>query len=76
MSSASSVVVSSPVKNESKFKMPAIMIKPAAVVRWAFPPILGLALFVCAWAVLSHFRTELPNPIATWHSAVELFAHQ
>jgi nitrate/nitrite transport system permease protein len=75
MSSASSVVVSSPVKNESKFKMPAIMIKPAAVVRWAFPPILGLALFVCAWAVLSHFRTELPNPIATWHSAVELFAH-
>jgi nitrate/nitrite transport system permease protein len=44
-------------------------------VRWAFPPILGLALFVCAWAVLSHFRTELPNPIATWHSAVELFAH-
>lgn len=71
----SSVVVSSPVRSESKFKMPAIMIKPAAVVRWAFPPILGLALFVCAWAVLSHFRTELPNPIATWHSAVELFAH-
>ncbi|MBK6757755.1 MAG: nitrate ABC transporter permease [Moraxellaceae bacterium] len=76
MSSASSVVVSSPVRlSESKFKMPTIMIKPAAVVRWAFPPILGLALFVCAWAVLSHFRTELPNPIATWHSAVELFAH-
>ncbi len=75
MSSASSVVVSPPIKSESKFKMPTIMIKPAAVVRWAFPPILGLALFVCAWAVLSHFRTELPNPIATWHSAVELFAH-
>ena len=55
MSSASSVVVSPSIKSESKFKMPAIMIKPAAVVRWAFPPILGLALFVCAWAVLSHF---------------------
>ena len=42
MSSASGVVASSPVKSsESKFKMPDIMIKPAAVVRWAFPPILG-----------------------------------
>ena len=65
MSSASSVVVSPSIKSESKFKMPTIMIKPAAVVRWAFPPILGLALFVCAWAVLSHFRTELPGPIST-----------
>jgi nitrate/nitrite transport system permease protein len=75
MSSASGVVASSPVKSsESKFKMPAIMIKPAAVVRWAFPPILGIALFVCAWAVLSHFRTELPGPISTWHSAVALFS--
>ena len=57
-----------------KFKMPAMMIKPAAVVRWAFPPLLGLMLFVFAWAVLSHFRTELPDPVSTWHSAVALFA--
>ncbi len=74
-SSVSTVSVSSVTKSEPKFKMPAIMIKPAAVVRWAFPPILGLALFICAWAILSHFRPELPNPITTWHSAVELFAH-
>jgi nitrate/nitrite transport system permease protein len=75
MSSASTVAASSPVKSsESKFKMPAIMIKPAAVVRWIFPPILGIALFVCAWAVLSHFRTELPGPISTWHAAVALFS--
>jgi nitrate/nitrite transport system permease protein len=75
MSSASTVAASSPVKSsESKFKMPAIMIKPAAVVRWIFPPFLGIALFVCAWAVLSHFRTELPGPISTWHAAVTLFS--
>jgi hypothetical protein len=47
MSSASTVAASSPVKSsESKFKMPAIMIKPAAVVRWIFPPILGIG-FIC-----------------------------
>jgi nitrate/nitrite transport system permease protein len=66
---------STPKKIETvKFKMPAMMIKPAAVVRWAFPPLLGLMLFAFAWAVLSHFRTELPGPVSTWHSAVELFA--
>ncbi|MEY2862929.1 MAG: hypothetical protein RLY58_636 [Pseudomonadota bacterium] len=42
--------------------------------RKIIPPVMGLALFMLAWAVLSHFRTELPNPIATWQSAVELFA--
>ena len=73
--STTTLTESSPKKIDTvKFKMPAMMIKPAAVVRWAFPPLLGLMLFVFAWAVLSHFRTELPGPVSTWHSAVELFA--
>ena len=75
MSSSTLTTSSNPKKMETvKFKMPAIMIKPAAVVRWAFPPFLGLLLFAFAWATLSHFRTELPGPVSTWHSAVELFA--
>jgi nitrate/nitrite transport system permease protein len=73
--STTTLTESTPKKIDTvKFKMPAMMIKPAAVVRWAFPPLLGLMLFVFAWAVLSHFRTELPGPVSTWHSAVELFA--
>jgi nitrate/nitrite transport system permease protein len=44
------------------------------VVRKIIPPMLGMTLFMLAWAVLSHFRPELPNPIATWQSALELFA--
>jgi nitrate/nitrite transport system permease protein len=43
-------------------------------VRKAVLPILGLAAFILAWAMLSHFRTELPGPLATWLSAVELFS--
>ncbi|MFO1373021.1 MAG: nitrate ABC transporter permease [Agitococcus sp.] len=65
--------VAPPIK-VSKRQMPAIMVKPAAVVRWAFPPVLGIALFIFAWAVLHHFRPELPGPVSTWTSAVELFA--
>ncbi len=38
-------------------------------------PLLGLAGFICLWSVISHFRPELPGPVATWASAVELFAH-
>ena len=73
--STTTLTESTPKKIDTvKFKMPAMMIKPAAIVRWAFPPLLGLMLFVFAWAVLSHFRTELPGPVSTWHSAVELFA--
>ena len=73
--STTTLTESTPKKIDTvKFKMPAMMIKPAAVVRWAFPPLLGLMLFVFAWAVLSHFRTELPGPVSTWHSAVALFA--
>ncbi|HEX5277789.1 MAG TPA: nitrate ABC transporter permease [Fluviicoccus sp.] len=55
--------------------LPPLMIKPAAFVKWAFPPTLGLALFIVAWAMLAQFRHELPGPLSTWNSAVELFAH-
>ena len=48
--STTTLTESSPKKIDTvKFKMPAMMIKPAAVVRWAFPPLLGLMLFVFAW---------------------------
>jgi nitrate/nitrite transport system permease protein len=37
------------------------------------PPVLGLILFVLVWAGLASVRQDLPGPISTWHSAVELF---
>lgn len=63
------------------------MIKPAVgqkidfmelagnVARKVIPPVIGLILFILGWAMLSHFRKELPDPVTTWQSAVELFAH-
>lgn len=45
--------------------------------EWALlvlPPILGIALFILLWGVLATQRPDLPGPLATWHSATELFA--
>ena len=70
----SNAAITPSIKEKSKSKMPSIMVNPAAVVRWAFPPVLGIALFIFAWAVLHHFRPELPGPASTWASAVELFS--
>ncbi|MHB8743032.1 MAG: nitrate ABC transporter permease [Sulfuricaulis sp.] len=46
----------------------------AAALRWALPPLLGMALFVLAWAQISAL-SGLPGPAKTWASAVKLFSH-
>ncbi|BBL70389.1 nitrate ABC transporter permease [Methylogaea oryzae] len=39
------------------------------------PPLLGIGLFVLAWALVSQQSGErLPGPVKTWASAVELFS--
>lgn len=45
------------------------------VIRQLLAASLGLLLFGLGWQALSSFRVELPGPVPTWHSAVELFAH-
>jgi len=40
----------------------------------AIPPLLGLVLFVAVWAGLASARQDLPGPVSTFHSAVELFS--
>jgi nitrate/nitrite transport system permease protein len=39
------------------------------------PPLLGIALFVMLWGVVSQTSPALPGPVKTWHSAVQLFSH-
>ena len=39
------------------------------------PPLLGIALFVLVWGVVSQTSPNLPGPVKTWHSAVQLFSH-
>ncbi|MDD2720147.1 MAG: nitrate ABC transporter permease [Gallionella sp.] len=38
------------------------------------PPLLGIALFILFWAVLSQTSENLPGPMKTWDSAVVLFS--
>lgn len=46
----------------------------ATLLRRVIPPFLGLATLIFGWAMLSHFRTELPTPLVTWQAAVALFS--
>ena len=39
------------------------------------PPIFGLGLFIGVWALVAMKTPTLPGPVATLHSAVELFAN-
>ncbi len=38
------------------------------------PPLLGIALFIGVWALIASRSEGLPGPLATWYSALELFA--
>jgi len=38
------------------------------------PPLLGLALFILAWAAVAQHGKTLPGPLKTWHEAVQLFS--
>jgi len=38
-------------------------------------PVIGLALFVAFWAILAKAGGGLPDPVSTWHSAVDVFSN-
>ena len=39
------------------------------------PPLLGLGLFIGAWALLSQHNPQFPGPAKTWASAVDVFSN-
>lgn len=48
--------------------------KVYAFLKWALPPVFGIALFIALWAIVSHLSKVLPGPIATFISGVDLFS--
>jgi len=46
----------------------------AAFIKLLVPPVLGLALFIGIWALISQTSPQLPGPLKTWDSAVALFS--
>ena len=44
------------------------------IVRAILPPMVGFAVFLAIWALVSQTSPNLPGPIKTWQSATQLFA--
>ena len=53
--------------------MKAVTISPV-LIRQGMAAVLGMALFCAGWALLAQYRADLPGPVATWASEVELFS--
>ena len=45
-----------------------------AFLRTALPPLLGIALFILLWALMSRSSEGLPGPQSTWHAAAQIFS--
>lgn len=48
--------------------------RAGSAIKWLIPPVLGLALFIGLWALVSQTSPQLPGPLKTWASAVQLFS--
>ncbi|OAM53367.1 nitrate ABC transporter, permease protein [Methylovorus sp. MM2] len=42
--------------------------------QWLLPPLFGMMMLISVWIVISYQSPNLPGPLPTWHSAVELFS--
>ena len=70
----SSAAASSPIL--AVVAKPGGSIKPV-IMKWTMvflPPLLGLLLFVGVWAIVAGSSPNLPGPVKTWASAVQLFS--
>jgi len=57
-------------------KKPGILaVKSREFLQWMIPPMFGIGLLLLIWSMIAHYSPNLPGPVPTWHSAVELFSH-
>ncbi len=56
-------------KRPSKFAM-----QTRSFFEFALPPMFGLLLLIATWSLIAYQTPELPGPIKTFHSAVEVFS--
>ena len=62
------------VKETAKPKSSELALKSRAFFKWLLPPAFGLLLLLAIWTLISHQSPNLPGPLKTWSSAVELFS--
>jgi nitrate/nitrite transport system permease protein len=81
MADTEKVVVAEAVKEETKKSSALLSSKPSkrkaqiySVLNVALPPMFGILLLLAVWTLISHQSPNLPGPLKTWYSAVELFS--
>jgi len=45
-----------------------------SILNVALPPVFGILLLLAVWTLISHQSPNLPGPLKTWYSAIELFS--
>ena len=58
----------------TKLKTSELALKARALFKWLIPPALGLLMLLAIWTIISQQSPNLPGPIKTWYSAIELFS--
>ncbi|MEY3885160.1 MAG: hypothetical protein RIS87_935 [Pseudomonadota bacterium] len=66
--------VIAPMVEISKNSPSQLMINVNSFFKWLIPPVFGLLMLLAIWTLISHQSPNLPGPLKTWHSAVELFS--
>ena len=45
------------------------------IAKVVIPPVTGMLMMILVWSLIAYYSPNLPGPVKTWHSAVELFAN-
>ncbi len=61
-------------ENISATKPGNLRVKAYHFFKWLLPPVFGILMLLAIWTLISYQSPNLPGPIKTWHSAVELFS--
>jgi len=58
----------------SKSKPGQLAVNTNSFLKWLTPPMFGILMLLAIWTLISHQSPNLPGPLKTWVSAVELFS--
>ena len=57
-----------------QLKPSSLSIKTFQFFKWLLPPVFGILLLLAIWTLISYQSPNLPGPLKTWHSAIQLFS--